>query len=213
MLNARCAHRSCAMSPHSSRRPLALAIHGGAGVIEPGSLGADVETAIHAELARALDVGHAILATGGTALDAVEAAVTVLEDSPHFNAGRGSVFTAEGRHELDASIMDGRHRRAGSVAGLMTVRHPVRLARRVLEDSPHVFLIGDGAEQFAEASSACRTAGSRPRRGARSCAMRNSASSRPGRAATICAASTSARSARSRSTAAGTWRPPRPPAA
>jgi len=138
------------MSPHSSRRPLALAIHGGAGVIEPGSLGADMEAAIHAELARALDVGHAILATGGTALDAVEAAVTVLEDAPHFNAGRGSVFTAEGRHELDASIMDGRHRRAGSVAGLMTVRHPVRLARRVLEDSPHVFLIGDGAEQFAD---------------------------------------------------------------
>lgn len=138
------------MSSPTSRRPLALAIHGGAGVIEQGSLVPGVEAAIHADLARALDVGHVILATGGSALDAVEAAVTVLEDSPFFNAGRGAVFTAEGRHELDAAIMDGRHRRAGAVAGLMTVRHPVRLARRVLEDSPHVFLIGDGAEQFAD---------------------------------------------------------------
>ena len=94
------------MSSTTSRRPLALAIHGGAGVIEQGSLVPEVEAAIHADLARALDVGHAILATGGSALDAVEAAVTVLEDSPYFNAGRGAVFTAEGRHELDAAIME-----------------------------------------------------------------------------------------------------------
>jgi beta-aspartyl-peptidase (threonine type) len=138
------------MSARQLRKPLALAIHGGAGVIERHALGADVERAILADLERVLDAGHAVLATGGTALDAVEAAVSMLEDIPCFNAGRGSVFTADGRHELDASIMDGHGRRAGAVAGVSTVRHPVRLARRVLEDSPHVFLIGEGAEQFAD---------------------------------------------------------------
>ncbi|MBL8256165.1 MAG: isoaspartyl peptidase/L-asparaginase [Pseudoxanthomonas mexicana] len=144
---------SLAMSARQLRRPLALAIHGGAGVIERNSLGADAERAIHAELDRALDAGHAVLTTGGTALDAVEVAVALLEDSPYFNAGYGSVFTADGRHELDASIMDGHGRRAGAVAGLSTVRHPVRLARRVLEESPHVFLIGAGAEQYADTHS------------------------------------------------------------
>lgn len=138
------------MSARQLRKPLALAIHGGAGVIERNALGADVERAILADLERVLDAGHAVLATGGTALDAVEAAVSMLEDMPSFNAGRGSVFTADGRHELDASIMDGHGRRAGAVAGVSTVRNPVRLARRVLEDSPHVFLIGEGAEQFAD---------------------------------------------------------------
>ncbi|MEL1265578.1 isoaspartyl peptidase/L-asparaginase [Pseudoxanthomonas putridarboris] len=138
------------MSARQLRRPLALAIHGGAGVIERQLLGAATERAILADLDRALDAGHAVLATGGSALDAVEAAVARLEDSPYFNAGHGAVFTADGRHELDASIMDGHGRRAGAVAGVSTVRNPVRLARRVLEDSPHVFLIGGGAEQFAD---------------------------------------------------------------
>ncbi|KAF1720373.1 isoaspartyl peptidase/L-asparaginase family protein [Pseudoxanthomonas wuyuanensis] len=130
--------------------PLALVIHGGAGVIEPGQLGEADERAILTDLDRALDSGHAVLATGGSALDAVEAAVTALEDSPHFNAGKGSVFDAGGGHELDASIMEGHTRRAGAVAGVRTVRNPVRLARVVMDESPHVFLIGDGAEQFAD---------------------------------------------------------------
>ncbi|KRA46829.1 isoaspartyl peptidase/L-asparaginase [Pseudoxanthomonas sp. Root630] len=138
------------MSTQSPRRPLALAIHGGAGVIDTATLGDAAAQRIHADLDRALDAGHAVLASGGSALDAVEAAVCVLEDAPHFNAGHGAVFTADGRHELDASIMDGQHRRAGAVAGIAGVRNPVRLARRVLEDSPHVFLIGAGAEQFAD---------------------------------------------------------------
>jgi len=102
-----------------------------------------------AGLAAALDAGVAILAAGGSALDAVEAAVVVLEDDPHFNAGRGSVFTYDGAIELDASIMDGRERAAGAVTGLTTVRNPVRLARAVMEHSPHVFLGGEGAEAFA----------------------------------------------------------------
>jgi beta-aspartyl-peptidase (threonine type) len=138
------------MSTHSPRRPLALAIHGGAGVIDIATLGDATAQRIHADLDHALDAGHSVLAVGGSALDAVEAAVCVLEDSPYFNAGRGAVFTADGRHELDASIMDGQHRRAGAIAGVSSVRNPVRLARRVLEDSPHVFLIGPGAEQFAD---------------------------------------------------------------
>lgn len=157
-------------------------------------------------------MGHAILATGGSALDAVEAAVTVLEDSPYFNAGRGAVFTAlEGRHELDA-IMDGRHRRAGAVAGLMTVRHPVRLARRVLEDSPHVFLIGDGAEQFADTQPGIERVpngwfSTEPRR-AQLREAQAARTSRHGTATTICVAVTSARSARWHWTAADMSRPP-----
>lgn len=102
-----------------------------------------------AGLAAALDAGISVLAGGGSALDAVEAAVVALEDDPHFNAGRGSVFTYKGLIELDASIMDGRNRAAGAVTGLRRVRNPVRLARAVMEHSPHVFLSGAGAEEFA----------------------------------------------------------------
>ena len=128
----------------------ALVIHGGAGVIERDALSAEDETAIRADLDRALDAGQAVLANGGSALDAVTAAVQVLEDSPRFNAGKGAVFNAEGRHELDASIMEGHTRRAGAVAGVATIRNPVTLARRVMEQSPHVMLMGDGAEKFAD---------------------------------------------------------------
>lgn len=128
----------------------ALVIHGGAGVIERDVLSAEDETAIRADLDRALDAGQAVLANGGSALDAVTAAVQVLEDSPRFNAGKGAVFNAEGRHELDASIMEGHTRRAGAVAGVATIRNPVTLARRVMEQSPHVMLMGDGAEKFAD---------------------------------------------------------------
>ena len=131
-------------------RPTALVIHGGAGVIERKAMSADAERAIRETLDAALDAGHAVLAGGGPALDAVEASVRVLEESPHFNAGKGAVFNAEGRHELDASVMEGHTRRAGAVAAVSTVRSPVRLARRVMEQSPHVMLIGDGAERFAD---------------------------------------------------------------
>jgi len=100
-------------------------------------------------LGSALDAGAAILVKGGSALDAAEASVRVLEDDPCFNAGRGSVLTSEGVIELDAAIMDGRDRRAGAVAGLRTTRTPISLARRLMEEGPHVFLSGKGADQFA----------------------------------------------------------------
>jgi beta-aspartyl-peptidase (threonine type) len=130
-------------------RPFALVIHGGAGVIERKQLSADEEQAIRADLAAALEAGHAVLAQGGSALDAVEAAVVTLEESPRFNAGKGSVYNADGKHELDASLMEGHTRRAGAVAGVETIRNPVRLARAVMEQSPHVMMISAGAEQFA----------------------------------------------------------------
>lgn len=126
-----------------------LAIHGGAGVIERGALTPEQDAAYRAALDRALAEGAAILDEGGSALDAVEAAVRVLEDDPLFNAGRGAVFTADGRIELDAAIMDGATLNAGAVAGLTTTRHPVSAARAVMERSPHVLLIGPGADAFA----------------------------------------------------------------
>lgn len=126
-----------------------LAIHGGAGVIEPGSLSPDRERAYRAGLDAALRAGSAILDKGGRALDAVAAAVRVLEDDPLFNAGRGAVFTADGRNELDAAIMDGKTQAAGAVAGVTRTRHPVDLARAVMERSPHVMLMGAGADRFS----------------------------------------------------------------
>ena len=128
----------------------ALAIHGGAGALPRTHLSEEREQAYHAGLALALSAGQAILADEGCALDAVEVAVTVLEDDPLFNAGRGSVLTLDGTVELDAAIMDGANLQAGAVAVVKCIRNPVRLARRVLEDSIHVFLVGDGAERFAE---------------------------------------------------------------
>lgn len=126
-----------------------LVIHGGAGIIEKGRVTPDQEKGIAAGLNAALDAGSKVLAGGGSSLDAVQAAVQVLEDDPHFNAGRGAVFTWDGRNELDAAIMDGRNRAAGSVAGMTTTRHPVAAARAVMEKSPHVMLSGAGADQFA----------------------------------------------------------------
>lgn len=140
-----------AMSAHAEDKPkTALVIHGGAGVIERASLSAAEEKAIRADLNRALDAGNAILTKGGSALDAVEAVIVVLEDSPRFNAGKGAVFNAEGGHELDASIMEGHTRRAGAIAGVTTVRNPIKLARAVMERSKHVMLAGVGAEKFAD---------------------------------------------------------------
>jgi beta-aspartyl-peptidase (threonine type) len=130
-------------------RNWSLAIHGGAGVITRDRLDDARRTEIEAALGAALDAGSRVLASGGSALDAVEAAVTLLEDDPHFNAGRGATFTYDGKIELDAAIMDGRTRAAGAVAGVATVRNPVLLAREVMEQGPHVFLAGAGAERFA----------------------------------------------------------------
>ena len=127
-----------------------LAIHGGAGALPPRTLSAEREAAFHDGLAQALSAAQAILEANGRALDAVEEAVAVLEDDPLFNAGRGAVLTMDGTVELDASIMDGEQLRAGAVAAVRHARNPVRLARRVLEDTPHVFLVGDGADRFGE---------------------------------------------------------------
>ncbi len=126
-----------------------LVIHGGAGSMRPHRLGAEVEQCARDGLEAALAAGSAILGRGESALDAVEAAVRVLEEDICFNAGRGSVLTAEGYIELDAAIMDGRTRRAGAVAGLRTTRAPISLARLLLEKGPHVFLSGHGVDQFA----------------------------------------------------------------
>ncbi|WP_454832885.1 isoaspartyl peptidase/L-asparaginase family protein [Pseudoxanthomonas wuyuanensis] len=126
-----------------------LAIHGGAGVVRQGMAPADEATA-RAALERALRAGHAELVAGKPALDAVIAAITVLEDAPSFNAGKGAVFTHDGRNELDAAIMDGSSGRAGAIAGVRTVKNPILLAQAVMEKSRHVMMVGDGAEAFAK---------------------------------------------------------------
>lgn len=127
----------------------ALAIHGGAGALPREPFSAAREAAYQHGLMQALAAGQRLLENGGRALDAVEAAVTALEDDPLFNAGLGAVLTADGTVELDAAIMDGSDLRAGAVAQVRRLRNPVRLARRILEDSVHVFLVGDGAERYA----------------------------------------------------------------
>jgi beta-aspartyl-peptidase (threonine type) len=129
--------------------PIAIAIHGGAGIIDKGEFTPEREGEMRAALEQAVRAGHEILAAGGSSLDAVTRVVTLLEDSPHFNAGRGSVFNAEGKNEMDASIMDGANLQAGAVAGVHNVRNPILLARKVMTDSPHVMLMGAGAEAFA----------------------------------------------------------------
>jgi len=126
-----------------------LVIHGGAGAMRPKHGDARHELRAREGLRAALEAGGSILESGGSALDAVEAAVRVLEDDPCFNAGRGSVLTSEGCVELDAAIMDGRDRGAGAAAGLRTTRAPISLARRLMEQGPHVFLSGRGADEFA----------------------------------------------------------------
>lgn len=126
-----------------------LVVHGGSGQMWRATMAAGAEAGYRAGLAAALAAGEAILATGGTALDAVEAAVKALEDDPQFNAGRGAVFTAEGKIELDAAIMDGTARAAGAVAGVTRTRNPVGLARAVMERTPHLLLAREGADSFA----------------------------------------------------------------
>ena len=133
-----------------------LVLHGGSGVIDRADLKPEQDVAYRAVLARAAESGAAVLRKSGAALDAVEAAIHVLEDDPLFNAGRGSVFTADGRNELDAAIMDGATLEAGAVAGVTRVRNPISAARAVMERSPHVLLMGSGADAFAAAEGLAR---------------------------------------------------------
>lgn len=127
-----------------------LAIHGGAGTILKKNITDSMEQAYRAVLEQALIVGYEKLKQGGSSLDAVEQAIHIMEDSPLFNAGKGSVFTHDGKNEMDASVMDGKTLAAGAVAGVRTIKHPISAARAVMEKSEHVMMAGQGAEQFAK---------------------------------------------------------------
>jgi len=127
-----------------------IAIHGGAGTILPSTMTAEKETAYKKGLEDAILAGEEILKAGGTSLDAVESAIRILEDNPLFNAGKGAVFTNNGTHELDSSIMNGKDLMAGAVAGLSNIKNPISLARAVMEQSEHVMLTGKGAMDFAK---------------------------------------------------------------
>jgi beta-aspartyl-peptidase (threonine type) len=127
----------------------AVVLHGGAGVIERSSMTPEAEAGYRAGLTEALNAAAAVLDKGGSSLDAVEAAIRLLEDNPLFNAGRGAVFAADGTNQLDAAIMDGKTMQAGAVADVRKTRHPISLARAVMEQSPHVMLVGTGADDFA----------------------------------------------------------------
>ncbi|RUO22670.1 beta-aspartyl-peptidase [Aliidiomarina iranensis] len=147
---------ACSDSPEAesttsdfSATPIAIVIHGGAGTITRESMSAEGEAQFNAALELALDIGYEILEEGGSSTDAVIAAIQSMEDNPLFNAGKGAVYTYEGGHELDASIMHGGTRNAGAVAGVGRVKSPIELARSVMENSRHVMLSGVGAEQFA----------------------------------------------------------------
>jgi len=139
----------CIAPAKAGDAPVAIVIHGGAGTLLRAEMDAEREAAFRDALREAVLSGHAVLMGGGTSLEAVRTAIRQLEDSPLFNAGRGAVFNADGINELDASIMDGATRNAGAVAAVHRVRNPIDLAAKVMTDSPHVLLIGDGAERFA----------------------------------------------------------------
>ena len=134
----------------ASERPFGLVLHGGAGVIRRENMSPEREAEYRAKLTEALHAGYSILEKNGTALDAVNAVVNILEDSPLFNAGKGAVFNADGICELDASIMDGRTEAAGAIAGVHHIRNPINLARDVMTKSKHVMMVGAGAEKFAQ---------------------------------------------------------------
>ncbi len=127
----------------------AIVIHGGAGTITRKNMSAEMEKAYREGLFTALQKGYAVLKNGGSSLDAVEAAVMEMENNPLFNAGKGAVFTHEGKNEMDAAIMNGANLAAGAIAGVSTIRNPIRTARKVMENSEHVMLTGKGAEEFA----------------------------------------------------------------
>ncbi|WP_105171534.1 isoaspartyl peptidase/L-asparaginase family protein [Pseudoalteromonas sp. T1lg24] len=134
----------------SSEPPFSIAIHGGAGTIDKSKFTPEKEAAYRAKLQEAVEAGYKVLENGGESLTAVTTAINILENSPFFNAGIGAVYTYDGHHELDASIMDGRDRQAGAVAGVKHIKNPIDLARLVMEESVHVMLSGNGAEQFAK---------------------------------------------------------------
>ena len=136
-------------TPQNGQANYALVIHGGAGTILKKHMTSEKEKAYQDALQQALQAGYDILSKGGTALDAVEAAVRVMEDSPLFNAGKGAVFTHEGINELDAAIMNGKTLAAGAIASVTTIKNPITAARAVMEKSEHVMMIGTGAERFA----------------------------------------------------------------
>ncbi len=140
-----------ALSVHAQTapHPWSIVVHGGAGVIERKSMTPETEAAYRAAMKTAIEIGAAVLAKGGTSLDAVQATIQYFEDNPLFNAGKGAVFTAEGRNELDAAIMDGATLKAGAVAGITCTRHPIAAARAVMEQSPYVMIVGHGADAFA----------------------------------------------------------------
>jgi len=134
----------------SNTPPFAIIIHGGAGAMHRGSLSGNLEKQYREKLQEALQKGYEMLDQGASAVDAVVETIKIMEDSPLFNAGKGAVFTAEGKNELDASIMDGSNLNAGAVAGVTRIKNPIMAARQVMLQSPHVLLSGDGANRFAE---------------------------------------------------------------
>lgn len=140
---------STTLAADSTPGQVAIAIHAGAGTIERSDLSPEQEAEIRAALTNAVAAGHAVLTAGGSSLDAVTRAITLLEDTPFFNAGKGAVFNSAGKNEMDASIMDGSNLDAGAVAGVHNIRNPILLARKVMTDSKHVMLSGAGAETFA----------------------------------------------------------------
>jgi beta-aspartyl-peptidase (threonine type) len=142
---------AAADTPPSTGHTIAIVIHGGAGTITRKDMTPEVEAEYRAALKQALDAGYAVLKDNGSSLDAVQAAIRVMEDSPLFNAGKGAVFTHNAKNELDAAIMDGASLKAGAVAGVEHIKNPIDLARLVMDKSPHVLLIGQGAEEFAQA--------------------------------------------------------------
>jgi len=133
-------------------KPFSIVIHGGAGTLVKGLMTPELETEYKEALRFALEAGYSILEKGGNAIDAVETAVNLLENTPLFNAGKGSVFTAEGTHEMDAAIMNGKDLQAGAVSLITGIKNPISLARDVMEKSYHVFLAGEGAMQFAKSN-------------------------------------------------------------
>ena len=139
---------SAAQTP-DQRHKWAVVLHGGAGVIERKSMSPEMDAAYRAALKQSLQAAADVLNKGGSSVDAVEAAIQLMEDNPLFNAGKGAVFTADGKNELDSAIMEGATMKAGGVAGVTRTRHPISLARAVMEKSPHVMLIGDGADRYA----------------------------------------------------------------
>ncbi len=138
------------ISPNSNVNEFAIIIHGGAGTILKKNMTPEKEAAYKAKLEEAIKVGYEILKNGGSSLDAVQKTINIMEDSPLFNAGKGAVFTNAETNELDASIMDGKTLNAGASAGTTTVRNPINLARKIMENSPHVMMAGIGAETYAK---------------------------------------------------------------